>query len=150
MKRLFISIKEFLFKKKQTQKSVISTEKKVSEKPFEFPLKIDEIESQIVEEKNEKMNFGSHTFERQEKSEKRKSEDILLSEKEKWVYEYLKNNGDRYISPTEVGRNYGINVRNRRDYNSGHSRAVLLKLVSFKLATTNSESHYKYNHLKKV
>ena len=50
--------------------------------------------------------------------------------------------GKGWMSPTELGRKYGRIVKKRNDYNAGHSRHCLQRLLKMKLVVVNEKGHY--------
>jgi len=164
MKRVFMKIRDFIFGKKV--KKYEEVERVIT--PFEFPLEMDDVlesESGIdakefrAKAKPTPWDVIDNSLEAHKKFKKesvRKELQMLLrnkildeqSEKEKWMFRYLMQRSNRYISPTEVGRAYGKKVKGRDDYNSGHSRKVLLTFVHQRLALQNKDNHYMYKPLK--
>ena len=67
-----------------------------------------------------------------------------LTEKETYVLNYLRERPSLFISPTEVGYNFGVDVKNMHHYNSGHARACLIRLVKRGLLVSNKDGQYKY------
>ena len=67
-----------------------------------------------------------------------------LTDKETYVLKYLRERPTLWISPTEVGYNYGFDVKNMHHYNSGHARACLIRLVKRGLLVSNKDGQYKY------
>ena len=147
-----------MFGKKQTQKTTKKDTVTSTQPPYEFkydyedkkkePKEATVLKGTIDNSQRANKKFQQESMRKVMNTEIRNRRIEGLSEKETWMLNFLKKNVRRYVSPTEVGRTYGEEVKNRKDYNSGHSRAVLLKLVSFKLAVMNEENHYKYNTIK--
>lgn len=68
-----------------------------------------------------------------------------LSSRQKWVYNYLKNfckKGD-WISPTQVGKEYGKSVLGRDDCHSATGSPILKELLSSSLVERNTKGHYR-------
>ena len=167
MKQVFIKIKEFFCGKKSAPEKKLKVGKTVQ--PFEFPLSMDDdldtgIDAPELRAKLKKANkkdwevidnsrkahraFKRHAVQKEVRVIKRNAVVNRFSDKEKWMYLYLMKNANRYISPTEVGRTYGKEVLGKTNYNSGHSRAVLLEFVELKLADKNKDNHYQFIPIK--
>jgi hypothetical protein len=123
-----------VWKEKHSQRIVSENEvKRSTEKVF----------SRSKNSKINRVEFG----ERQEKF--KGFEDVSpnqnsLTEKETYVLNYLRERPLLFISPTEVGYNFGVDVKNKQHYNSGHARACLIKLVKRGLLVSNKDGQYKY------
>lgn len=73
---------------------------------------------------------------------------MKLTKKQKWMLNYLKENSNyakgrnvEYISPTEVGRAYG--VYKNKYYHSSTASPTLLRLTKMGLVKRNDKGHYK-------
>ena len=68
-----------------------------------------------------------------------------LSSRQKWVYIYLKNfckKGD-WISPTQVGKEYGKAVLGRDDCHSATGSPILKELLLLGLVERHKKGHYR-------
>ena len=148
MKKLFMSIYNFLFTRKKEKETITTIKISVDEKPIS-----DQVEKlrqdRIKREENSKppvFSDGEIKTSIREKEKHIYSEMSILStltEKEMYMFDYVKTKGG-FVSPTETGRSYGRQIKGRSDYNSGHARACLVGLVKKGLLMSNSEGHYKY------
>ena len=128
MKYVFKRIWDF-FKGRKTVKQInpkpiIDPENekwKIDIEPFEFPLfETDEISSKNVI-----------------------TEVSTLTPKEKWILSYLRSNSIKSFTATEIGKEYGITVKNKTHYTSWHSRNVLLRMVELNLVKVK-EGRYSF------
>ena len=86
-----------------------------------------------VKTRSEKWNESNYTF--------WGTQQVTL--KEAYFLNFLKERKSDWVSPTYVGYSYGMAVKNRNDYNAGHARHCLLRLVKFNLVQKNANGHYK-------
>ncbi len=72
-----------------------------------------------------------------------------MTKKEKFIYDYLFENKDRFVSPTEIGEAYGLfkfkgsGVPNC--YHSAVASPVCLRLVKSGQLERNAKGHYKFS-----
>jgi hypothetical protein len=65
-----------------------------------------------------------------------------LTDKQKWIYEYVESCGDRFVSPTEVAKKYGMEFKGK-ELESNFSSPILTFLVTEGLLEKNKKGHYK-------
>jgi hypothetical protein len=65
-----------------------------------------------------------------------------LTDKQKWIYEYVESCGDRFVSPTEVAKKYGLEFKGK-ELESNFSSPILTFLVTEGLLEKNKKGHYK-------
>jgi hypothetical protein len=65
-----------------------------------------------------------------------------LTDKQKWMYNYVSSCGDRFVSPTEVAEQYGLTFKGNK-LASNFSSPVLTFLVNEGLLEKNKKGHYK-------
>ena len=68
---------------------------------------------------------------------------VEITLKEEFMLSYLAHINHKWVSPTALGRAYGMKVKNRKDYNAGHSRNCMQRLLKMKLVQVNDCGHYK-------
>lgn len=70
---------------------------------------------------------------------------IKLNFKQAWMLNYVtsQTKDGNFIGPSKVGREWGLQIKLKKGYNSGHSRKVLLDLVSMGMLVKNSEGQYR-------
>ena len=146
MKKLWRKIVEFFTRKDDAptiEERIANDEKKVAEicgkSKTESHRKVVEREKIIkpsvkrVRTRSKKWNRHNFVF--------WKTQEVTL--KEAFMLNYLRERSHRWVSPTEAGRSYGVLVRGRVDYNSGHARHCMLRLVKMNLVNKNENGHYK-------
>lgn len=67
-----------------------------------------------------------------------------LTKKQKWMYNYVRSR-PHYVSPTEVGREYGLKVLGVSGHHSSTASPTLLKLTKIGLLIRSDNGHYVYN-----
>lgn len=71
-----------------------------------------------------------------------------LTKKEKWILEYLyetkKAFGNVFVSPTEIGCDYGISVLDNQYCHSSTASPACLSLVKKGKIIRNKKGHYKF------
>ena len=65
-----------------------------------------------------------------------------LNDKQKWMYQYVTSCGDRFVSPTEVAKKYGMQFKGK-ELESKFSSPTLTWLVGEGLLEKNNKGHYK-------
>jgi hypothetical protein len=70
---------------------------------------------------------------------------IRLNFKQAWMLEFVRNNSSNviWVGPSKVGKQWGLQVKKKKGYNSGHSRRVLLDLVEMGLLVKNQDGRYR-------
>ena len=158
MKRLWRSILSFFgSKKNEVVETTTKLEKAVDENPMLFKepietkidIKADEVcdfgERYVAEKthtRSESWNRDNYTF-----YSNRNGREIEVTLKEDFMLTKLLHNsqetkGQGWMSPTELGRTYGRLIKKRYDYNAGHSRNCLQRLLKMKLVKVNKKGHY--------
>jgi len=73
-----------------------------------------------------------------------------MTKKEEWMLNYLRENSDyanglavEFISPTQIGREYGLSM-GKKGYHSASASPTLLNLEGKRLIVRNKRGHYKF------
>ena len=64
-----------------------------------------------------------------------------LNDKQRWMYQYVAGCGDRYVSPTEVAKKYGIQFKGK-ELGSNFSSPTLTWLVEQGLLQKDNKGRY--------
>jgi hypothetical protein len=66
-----------------------------------------------------------------------------MTDKQKWIYDYMRDNAERFISPSEIGREYGKS-KGKAKWGSQHSSKTLIAMVNKKVLEKNHDAHYRF------
>ena len=68
----------------------------------------------------------------------------ITNEKENLILRYLKLWDAQFVSPTEIGKCYGMDILKRTNCHSSTVTAALKQLHSANMIYRNERGHYKY------
>ena len=144
MKQLWRKVVDFFSRKKSIKKQIQEDEKKVAEvcdSSTDDRIVFDREPLYGKEPKKERKTRTRSKSWNRDNYTLWQTQEVTL--KEAFFMNYLKEKSHRWVTPTEVGRSYGYIIKSRNDYNAGHARHCLLRLVKFNLIEKNENGHYK-------
>jgi len=105
------------------------------------PYREDELTKDAAEESTDE----THDFAQGAATSKEKTypfED--MTDKQKWMYDYMRDNKERWIAPSEVGREFG-KTKGKSNWGSQHSSKTLTAMVKQSILLKSSGKKYRFH-----